>query len=184
MKRSFCIFLAIFILIPCLSFADNYSPALGMDFSSFITKYNSIGTALNSPLVALKDPFFWSVYENYNVAWYKPDKNSNVTILLLSADPVNVKNNKSGLDSIQIFMTGPSDFLSLITITNRCTQVFSNSFLGSNFSALYSSDLIAYYYENATSTDFSACRTIDTDQIYNLNFFIVSGQYYFTITLR
>ena len=183
MKRFLSLFL---VLILCVSFAsaEVYTPDLGMDMNTFIQKYNAIGSALGSSLVSLKDPYNWTKYDKYNVAWLQPDSKSGVTILLLSSDPANVKSTKAGLDSIQIFMDKDSDFLSLITIANRCTQIFSDDVFGSNFAPLYTSDVISFYYQNATGSDYSAYRTIDVDQTYILSFFKSFNQYYFTITLR
>lgn len=183
MKRFSILFL-VFALCISFAFAAEYTPDLGMDFDSFIMKYNAIGSALGSSLVSLKSPFNWTEFKEYHVGWLIPDSNSGVTILLLSSDPSNVKTTKSGLDAVQIFMEKESDFLSFITVSNRCTQIFSDNIFGANFAPLYTSDLISYYYQNATGTDYSAYRTIDSEERYVLSFFKSSNQYYFTITLR
>lgn len=183
MKRYF-ILICIFILCLPVASAEEYSPELSMDINSFILKYNAIGSSLDSSLVSLKGPYKWTEFDKYHVSWFSPDSKSGVTILLLSADPSNVRSTKAGLDSVQIFMEKDSDFLSFITIASRCTQIFSDDIFGANLAPLYISDLISYYYQNSNGTDYSAYRTIDANQLYILSFFKTYNQYYFTITLR
>ena len=183
MKRFFCLLFAL-VLLPVFSFASSaYQPELGMDISTFMSKYNSLGSSLSSSLTALEKPYQWTSFEKYRVAWFNPDKKSSVKILLLSADPKAGLSLDSGVDIIQIYMENPADFLSFVTIAIRCSQLFSTEFFGSSLAPLCVGDILSYFYENS-STSYSAYRSLDSDNVYALMFFIDQNSYYFQISLR
>ena len=186
MKRCFLVILSFLIVFSfsVSAFAGSDAADLGMDMNTFMQKYNAIGSSLSSSLVKLEKPYKWTTYNNYSVAWLKPDNKSGVTILLLSSESSIVRDTSYGLDMIQIFMDNDSDFLSLITVTSRCVQVLSDPFFGYSMAPFYVSDLISYYYENVYASGGSAYRTIDTEEKYILTLFKSSNQYYFSISLR
>ena len=183
-KKLAAFVLALCLLLPALSLSEEYSPALGLTVSSFMLKYNAVGSSLNSSLLSLRRPFQWTKFSDYNVAWLEADRNSGVTILLLSSDPLNAGSIVAGVDQIQVFTDRDSDFMSLITVASRCVQLFSDDLFGANLAPLYVADVISYYWENANDTEYFAYRSIDAAQNYIIRFFKSSGQYYFTINPR
>lgn len=183
MKRFLC-FLIVLVLLPILSFASSaYEPSLGMDISTFIAKYNSLGTSLASSLTALEKPYQWTNFNKYRVAWFNTDKNSGVKILFLSSDPKAGLGLDAGIDIIQIYMENPADFLSFITIAIRCSQLFSNQFYGSTLAPFCVADIMSFFYENIGSQQ-SVYRSLDSDDVYALMFFKDHNSYYFEICLR
>ena len=179
MKRLISIVLILALLLPAAVMADSYIPKLEIGITGFITKYNSLPAALNSPFLALDEPYKWTEWGGYQVAWFYPTEDHNVTILLATEDPRG-KTLSSGLDMIQIFSA--SDWVQLLSVTNRCSQLFSYEYLGTNFAPYCIADVVAYAYEN----DFyqngaSAYRALDADNKFIISYF--RGDYdYFQIS--
>ena len=67
MKNVITIVMIIIMLSASVCFADSgsYSPALQMSMDTFIQRYNNLGSALGSPLIALSNPKWYSE-KNYN----------------------------------------------------------------------------------------------------------------------
>ena len=186
MRRLLCLFLVL-LFLPVVSLASSaspdYEPSLKMNMSTFVTKYNALGSSLSSSLLPLEKPFQWSTYDKYRVAWFNTDKKSGVKILLLSADPKAGVGLEAGIDVIQIYMEKPADFLSFVTIAVRCSQLFSSELFGSSLAPLAVADIMSYYYENSTGS-YYAYRSLDSENIYALMFFMDHDSYYFEICPR
>jgi len=181
MKRLLC-FLCVFVFLPVLSFADSYTPVLGMSIDTFIQKYNSIGASLTSSLLGLSSPKGWMKSGDYNAACFAADSKANVYILLQTLDNKDAKGTASGLDSVQIVAYSSADFMSLITVAEKCTRIFSPSLLGTSWSPKYITDLIIYYYENINDNYSYAYNVIDSDNNFILYFFGSDNGYIFELT--
>lgn len=186
MKKLACILLCIAVMLTtAYSFASaeksTYSPALGLTMEQFISKYNAIGSSLTSPLIALDKPYYWSTYGDYNIAWYKADSKASTSILLYTKDTNNKKSTKSGLDMVQIYIEKETDFLSLITVTLKCTEIFAQDLFGNSMAPYYLSSVIKYYYENCLNTDLTAIHTIDADNTNMIQFYKSGNEYFFVI---
>lgn len=190
MKKTFCVVLCLFFIANIgISYSDPisdqgesiYSPALSMTMDQFISKYNALGSSLNSSLVALKNPYFWSTFEDYLVGWFKADSKAETVILLMTKETEKGKTTFSGLDKIQIY-SPQSQILSLITVSTRCTSLFSEDLFGTSLASLYVGNLLEYYYENCPEDEGSAYRGIDSDSKNVLQFFKSDGYYFFDIS--
>ena len=188
MKKLTCILLCITIMLATtFSFAlaekekKPYTPALGLTMDQFISKYNAIGSSLTSPLIALDKPYYWSTFGDYNIAWYKADSKASTSILLYTKDTDNKKSTKSGIDMIQIYIEKESDFLSLITVAQKCAEIFAQDLFGNSMAPYYVGSVIEYYYENCYGTDMTAIYGIDADNTNVLQFYKTGNEYFFAI---
>ena len=181
MKKLITIILILAMALPAAAPADAYKSELGMTMNEFIMKYNSIPSALGSPYVPLKKEYNWSKMDDYNIAWFYPCSDESVKIMLLSKDEKAGKSLSAGLDMIKIYAY--SDLLGLISVTKRCTGIFTPDFFGMSLAPYYITDIISYYYENGVEkSGYIAYRSIDTEEKYALSFFKYQG-YYFQISL-
>lgn len=180
MKKAIVIMLSVLIIFSA-SIAEEYQPQLGLSMNDFIIKYNAIGSALGSPLVALKTQKQWTVFNDYNVAWFAPDSKKPIILVMMSKDPAG-KTLNAGLDRIQITMTSPSDFLSFLTVSDRCAQLFAQDILSVSTSQFCLYGTMEYYYEsNSEGTDQYAYWQINQDPVRFCRFFMDNGQYVFDI---
>ena len=180
MKKLLAVLLVIAMLLHAAALAD-YSPGLGMSMSDFITKYNSVQAALESPYSALSKPSSWTVWNGYHLAWFSADKSNTVTILLMTKDPKDAQLLTSGLDAIQIFIRKGDDFVQLISVTDRCASIFGIELLGSSFSGLRVTQVLKSYFENnCREKGLLSYSTLDDNEEIALCFFYDSG-YYFSI---
>lgn len=175
MKKLIAVALILILLIPAAVLADSYIPKLETGISGFITKYNSLPAALGSPFLALDEPYKWSEWGGYQIAWFYPTEDHKVTILLATADPRG-KTLSSGLDFIQI--TSASDWVQLISVTNRCAQLFSYEYLGMNLAPYCIADVVSFAYENNC---LNAYRPLDSENKF-LIYYIRDGSDNFQIT--
>lgn len=181
MKKLLAIFLIIALLLPVSVLAD-YSPALNMTINDFLLKYNAVQASLEAPYLALDKPFKWSLWDEYHLAWFKADKNGSVTILLMTKDPSDAQMLTSGLDMIQIFSNKESDFVPLISITNRCASIFAIQLLGTSFAPQRITQVMNNYYENnCKEKGLVAYSGLDENNELVIAFFY-DGQYYFEIS--
>ena len=180
MKKLFALFL-ILLFLPVLSLAE-YKPALNMTMDDFITKYNALPSALGSPYNALSFSWQWSSFQDYQVAWFYPIKDKNVIIWLLSKDKTNMNTTKAGLDAIQIYSSSTESFVPLISITARCTDLFSTDLLGSPMGEIFITKAIRLFYENNyKEKNMMGYYPINTELPYLLSFFYSDGGYCFQI---
>ena len=181
MKKLITVVLILAMLIPAVALAD-YSPKLGMTLDDFVNKYNSVSAPLGSPYTKLDKPIAWTKFNDYDVAWFSPVSNSSVTILLLSKEENPLHVMTGGLDSVQVFIKGDEDFIDLISVTARCSELFSQNILGISVGEMRIVQLIRYYYEsNFKGTEGFAYYSINEDNTISLQFFKYSGLYYFCI---
>jgi hypothetical protein len=157
MKKLITIILILALILPTAALADSYIPKLEIGISGFITKYNSLPAALNSPFLSLKEPYQWTEWGEYQVAWFYPTEDHHTTIALITADPRG-KALSSGLDMIQIFSA--SDWVQLLSVANRCSQLFSYEYMGMNLAPYCIADIVSYAYENNC---LNAYRQLDSE---------------------
>lgn len=184
MKKLITFLLILSLLLPvCSSSESAYAPKLNMTMQDFVTKYNMAGAPFGSPLIGLSAPHSWTVWEKYNVAWFKTDNKSTVTILLESEDPSPAaKTTASGVDRIQVFMVGTNDFLSFIAVSCRCLSLFATNMFGLDTAYYYVGQIIKEYYENnCFEQNLSYHRQLEVDGKIYIRFFYDSGYYYFEI---
>jgi hypothetical protein len=175
MKKLITIILILALILPTAALADSYIPKLEIGISGFITKYNSLPAALNSPFLALKEPYQWTEWGEYQVAWFYPTEDHHTTIVLITADPRG-RTLSSGLDMIQIFSA--SDWVQLLSVTNRCSQLFSNEYMGMNLAPYCIADIVSYAYENNC---LNAYRQLDSENKFLISYFR-DGMDYFQIS--
>lgn len=180
MKKLITIILILALALPAVALAE-YSPGLNMTMSDYMNKYNSIQAALGAPYAALVKPTSWTIWNDYHVAWFNADNDKTITILLMTKDPADAQMLTSGLDKIQIFAKSEKNFVELISITDRCANVFSSELFGVSFSALRITNTIKSYYENnCKEKGLISYQTIDDNNEIALGFFF-DGTYYFDI---
>ena len=185
MKKTVSILITILLItsLATASAVSTYSPELGMSMSDFVQKYNAIGSALNSSLIALNIPIQWLDIEGNSVTYFMADKNSGTKIFLVSADPDNKNNLSAGLDQIQIHIESASDFPALITIADKCASLFADNIFGTSLSSFAITYVISYYYENVKDgSGYTAYRMLDTEEKYLIQFWKEQSGYYFAIT--
>ena len=181
MKRLIVIILVIALLLPVVSLAE-YSPGLNMTMYEFLLKYNAIQAALEAPYKVIAKAELWTTWNDYHIAWFTADKDNKTTILLMTKDPSDAQMLTSGLDMIQIFSKNDSDYVPLISVTNRCASVFSSEIFGTPLSPLIISNAISYYYENkCKENQLTAYYPLDENAELALGFFY-DGGYYFQIS--
>ena len=182
--RKLLALLLILLFIPCVSNAGDaaYSPGLEMTMEDFVSKYNALGSSLDSPLMALKVPTKWTVFNGQNVAWFKADSKSGVTILLLSKDKGAGKKLSAGLDEIQIYTSKASEFQALITVAMRCADLYASEILTLNIAPYAIAQVISYYYDNNyDNSGYTSYQGIDVDQKFIINYWHTGSDYYFSI---
>ncbi len=183
MKRILSFFLIVMMLVPTVSFCESaYTPVFGMTIVEFIAKYNAVPATLESPYKSLGSPSFWTDYNEYQVAWFYPEKTSSIALLLLSKDKSASKSTKLGLDEIQIVAFTDNQWMPLISITKRCASLFGEDLFGVSTSSFSIIEAITYYYENnCKEKGYSSWRALDAEGKYALTFFY-SDAYYLTIS--
>lgn len=185
MKKIFLILVVCILAIFAVTASAEsiaYEPGLDMTMDAFISKYNAIGSALDSPIIALKFPMEWTTFQDKNVAWFKADKETNITVLLMSADTGSVMKTSAGLDEIQIFGEAKY-FPALITIAKRCASVFAEDLFGISTASFVITEAISYYYENnLDSMKYYSYYYLDNEQKYTIQFWRSGGtEFYFSI---
>lgn len=183
MKRFLCLLLVL-VFVPLVSFSDSvYSSKLNMTMQDFVEKYNMIGASLDSPLKALENPYRWTKYNKYNVAWFQCDKKSNVILLLESSDPASDHHSLScGLDCVQIAVFGTENFLSHVAVASRAFSLFAPNILGLDSSYYLVGNLMKEYYDNnCFEKNMSYQRQVEADGSIVVRFYNDSGYYYFDI---
>lgn len=180
MKKLFALSLAV-VLLPVIALAD-YSAALNMTMTEYIKQYNNVQAALGAPYIALEKPTSWTLWNGYHTAWFNADKDNAVTITLLTKDPSDAQLLTSGLDRVQIFAKSEKDLIALISVADRCANVFSTELFGVSFSALRVTNIIRSYYENnCKEKKMTSYQTIDDNNEIALSFFFDGSYYYFDI---
>jgi len=181
MKKTILFILAVFIILNAVSYAEEYEPALGMKMSEFISKYNAIGTPLGSTLLALREPEKWTKLNNSDVAWFAPARGESTRIYLISSDPAG-QNLSSGLDRIQISMDTPYDFLSFLTVADRCAQLFAADIFTVSMSKHCVYSAMTYYFENnLDGTGMCSYNQINAETKICCKFFSSENLYYLEI---
>ena len=180
--RIISLFLVLLLLIPTVVTAENsYSAKLGMTMDEFILRYNAVPTTLESPYKSLSKPSLWTEFNDYHVAWFYPESNSNIALLLLSKDKENVKSTKCGLDIIQIVSLSKEDMIPLICITKRCASIYGEDLFGISISSFAVIEAVSYYYENdLEKKGYTSYRSLNADETIALTFGYSDG-YYFSI---
>lgn len=187
MKRIFrsvlSLVLVLLLLIPATTIAESsYTAKLGMTMDEFILKYNAVPATLGSPYKSLEKPAFWTDFNEYKVAWFYPESNTTVAILLLSADKTNTKSTKAGLDGIQIYSLSKDNWISLLCVTKRCAGIFGEELFGVSTTSFGIIEAINYYYENdLEKKGYTSYRALNADETIALSFGYSDG-YYFSIT--
>lgn len=154
MKKLLCIVLAL-LIFPAAAAAE-YTPALQMTIQEFIYKYNQQPAALSSPYQLLTDPYTWTG-QPYPAAYFYPENDKCVSIILFTNDPDHMESLESGLDSVRIFASDPDAWLSLLTVTKRCMSVFHSDDSGIFLPrALFS--LMDYYHDNSTGAGYAGSK--------------------------
>ena len=181
MKKLITMILILALLLPAAALAD-YSSKLGMTMKEYIAKYNSVTAPLGSPYQKLDNPYQWTKFNDYNVAWFSPAKGSSVIILLLSKDPIG-NDLSCGLDMIQICTNNSKDFIDLVSITERSGEPFADNLFGISIVDLRVGQLLRYYYDNGYK-DSKGCAywSINETTSTMLAFFEPEGWYYFQIS--
>ena len=182
MKKLIAIILIIALFLPVTSLAD-YSPGLKMTMNDFLLKYNAIQAALEAPYKMLAKAESWTTWNEYHIAWFTADKDSKITILLMTKDPSDAQMLTSGLDSVQIFAKTETDLVPLISVTNRCASVFAVQMFGTSFAPQIITNTISFYYENnCKEKQLTAYNSLDENQELALSFFIDGNFPYFDIS--
>ena len=180
MKRLIAIILILVMLVPAAALAEDYSPALGMNKEEFFLKYNAISAPLGSPYNKIEKSYHLSANGVYTYFWFKPAQNSSVVLFLATKDS---DFSNYGIDMIQIGTNNKDDFIDLISIAARCSDIFASDILGTKLSAYRVGEVIRYYYENGCkSSGLYAYNGLDNDGVYLLSFFESEGWYYFQIS--
>ena len=182
-ERILILLLSVLFLSPSVSKSEaSYTPKLGMNMDEYILKYNALPATLGSPYKSLEKPAFWSEFEGYQVAFFYPENDSAVALLLMSADKSNTKSTKAGLDVVQVFSFAKENWIPLINITKRCASIFAEEFFGVSMASLSIIDALNYYYENNLEKQgYTSYRSLNSDETIALSFGYSDG-YYFMIT--
>ena len=179
MKKLITIILILAMLLPAAALAD-YTPALEMYVDDFLMKYNAISAPIGSPYEKIEKSYDFSSTSEYRFQWYKPAKDSSVVIFLGTKDTQFVN---SGIDIIQIGTSNSKDFLDLISIATRCSDIFASDLFGTKLSGMQVNNVIRYYYENGLKgKTMLAYNILDTDEKYAISFFESDGWYTFQIS--
>ena len=184
MKRMLAVILIIVMAVPAVALAADYSPSLGMKMSDYILKYNALQAPLGSPYVLLDadKPELWTTFNEYSCAWFSPESEKKITVLLLSKDPEYGKSTEKGLDMIQIFTPTADGFIPLISIATRCSEPFATDLFGESLASYSIGSIIRYYYENgAEEKGLVAYNQMNASTDIVISFFKSSG-YYFQIS--
>ena len=178
MKKFLALLILIALLVPASGLAE-YSPELGMTMNEFVQKYNSQGSSLESPLLALKNPYNWSESDTAQIAYYNVANDSDVYISLFTNDKSKTKDLASGLDYILITCPSLKDFLSFVTVSTKCIDVFSQElFTGYPMGPYFLTAAMKYYYENrGDSEDFSSFQSINSESGTAIEFAVYDGNY-------
>ena len=174
MKKIIILLLSVYLVLTSSvsNSEQTYYPGLDMTMDDFIMRYNSLGTALGSPLVELKMPLKWTVFNDYRVAWFYPSSDNPIILFLMTKEKDSGNTTASGLDRIQIEMDDAKDFIAFLTVSDRCASIFSEQFFGMTMSEYCIYDMINYYYENnAEKKGTSSYRQLDSEAQHFLNFF-------------
>lgn len=182
MKR-FLSTILVLILTFSLAAAEDYTPALNMTIDEFMTRYNALGSALGSSLIALIKPDQWTKHNQYNVAWFSPDSKSGVIMLLLSADHNSGTRLDAGLDCVQVVLPLQVDYLSFLTVSERCSRLFSEELLGVSMGPYFLINVLQNYYENNyEEKGWSSLHQLDVDGNFYMQFFKEQNKDVFEIT--
>lgn len=182
-RKLMSILFVLLFLLPTASVSESsYSPKLGMTIEEYILKYNAVPATLESPYKSLDKPAFWTDFNEYQIAWFYPEKDSTVALLLMSTDKSNTKNVKAGLDAIQVFSLSKDNWIPLVAITKRCASIFAEELFGISTASFGIIEAINYYYENdLEKKGYTSYRPLTTDETLALSFGYADG-YYFLIT--
>ena len=159
-------------------------PALGMTIRGFIDRYNAVPAPSGAPYQTLGEPLKWTKYGEYQVAWFYPDGDPKVILLLLTLDTSPAPSVSMGLDRIDICINDPDCFAALIGVTARCADLFAEEQAGYSVPEYAAADLIRYYYENGLKTNgLTAQRPLGSAEGYFLSFtyYASTKEYYFRI---
>ena len=161
-----------------------YGPSLGMTIAGFIDRFNAVPAPSGAPYQVLGEPLKWTRYNDYQVAWFYPDGDPKVILLLLTLDTSPAPSVLMGLDRIDICINDPDSFPALISVTARCAGLFTGDQDGYSVPEYAAADLIRYYYENGLKAKgLTAQRALDGGQGVCLSFtyYDSTKEYYFRI---
>ena len=187
MKKLIAILLVLALVLPACAVAEKniakkkYTPALGMTMVEFISKYNAVKAPIGSSYLVLDKPYLWTDGDEYSFAWFKTESKSSVVLFLVTTDPNHKRSLDAGLDMIQIYDATGKDFLALISISDRCSELFALQWLGTSFGGLAITTIIRGYYENGQMENGGGWQCfLDEENKYAIQFFYQDG-YYFMI---
>lgn len=179
MKKLLALILIIALAMPAAAGASA-SPALGMTLREFVTSYNSVQAPIGAPYVPLKEPYQWTDFNGYKVAFFYPTASTDILLLLMTKETESMD---SSLDAVQIFSSKTEQLIAQISITARCVDLFSDDLFGNSLSYIPVTNCIRYYYEsNAEKQGMSTYVSIDSDQKYALTLMRDSYGYTFQIS--
>lgn len=186
MKKLITIILILALLLPAASLADEskekYKASLGMTIETFINKYNAVAAPLGNSYMMLDKPISWTASDVYNFAWFVPAKDSSVVIGLGTKQKDATHVLTGGLDLVEILMQKDTDFLDLISVTARCTDIFSVNYFNMSMGENSITRLMRFFYESGyKGSQGSAYLAINEDYSISLEFCYSENKYYFLI---
>ena len=163
-----------------LTTAGIYTPSFGVTMDEMIGRYNTGASSSEKPYGKLDLPQQWTVYQDYQVAWFCPDSSTSMILLLMSKDSSVSPSTSMGLDRIDICVKNQEEIGFLCSVTDRCAGLF----VAEPVPADPAADLYEYYYANGLDQQgLTAHRPLDAGSRFYISFtyYASTGEYYFSI---